>query len=106
MRAKEFYTKEWHFTIASAKGNQKAGEIQGQIRQHSRLIQLPGVKQIGIHANEMDCDMAGYQQARYDGIANDMNRALVEVANEMESTLGSADRKKEVVERGTLEDLY
>ena len=37
-----------NFTTAIAKGNHKAGEIQGQTRQHSRLINLLGVKQICI----------------------------------------------------------
>merc|ERR1712066_720005 len=35
-----------NFTTAIAKGNHKAGEIQGQTRQHSRLINLLGVKQM------------------------------------------------------------
>jgi elongation factor 1-alpha len=33
-----------NFTTAIARGNHKAGEIQGQTRQHSRLINLLGVK--------------------------------------------------------------
>merc|ERR1712187_466508 len=37
-----------NFTTAIARGNHKAGEIQGQTRQHSRLINLLGVKQICI----------------------------------------------------------
>ena len=52
-----------NFTTAIAKGNHKAGEIQGQTRQHSRLINLLGVKQICIGVNKMDCDTAGYKQA-------------------------------------------
>merc|ERR1712238_422850 len=43
-----------NFTTAIAKGNHKAGEIQGQTRQHSRLINLLGVKQIAIGVNKMD----------------------------------------------------
>ena len=58
-----------NFTTAIAKGDQKAGEIQGQTRQHSRLINLLGVKQICIGLNKMDCDTAGYQTERYDVIA-------------------------------------
>merc|ERR1711972_626266 len=42
-----------NFTTAIARGNHKAGEIQGQTRQHSRLINLLGVKQIGIGINKM-----------------------------------------------------
>merc|ERR1712079_89577 len=59
-----------NFTTAIAKGNHKAGEIQGQTRQHSRLINRLGV-------NKMDCDTAGYKQARCDEIANEMKSMLV-----------------------------
>ena len=44
-----------NFTTAIQRGNHKAGEVQGQTRQHSRLINLLGVKQIVIGVN-MDCD--------------------------------------------------
>ena len=44
-----------NFTIAIAKRNHKVGEIQGQTHQHSRLINLLGVKQIAIGCNKMDC---------------------------------------------------
>merc|ERR1711972_1109345 len=68
-----------NFTTAIAKGNHKAGEIQGQTRQHSRLINLLGVKQIAIGVNKMDCDTAAYKQGRYDEIANEMKSMLVKV---------------------------
>jgi len=68
-----------NFTTAIAKGNHKAGEIQGQTRQHSRLINLLGVKQIAIGVNKMDCDTAAYKQARYEEIANEMKSMLVKV---------------------------
>ena len=79
-----------NFTTAIAKGNHKAGEIQGQTRQHSRLINLLGVKQIAIGVNKMDCDTAAYKQSRYDEIANEMKSMLVKVG-----------WKKEQVEGGT-----
>merc|ERR1711874_627502 len=60
-------------------GNHKAGEIQGQTRQHSRLINLLGVKQIAIGVNKMDCDTAAYKQSRYDEIANEMKSMGVKV---------------------------
>ena len=41
-----------NFTTAVANGNHKAGEIQGQTRQHSRLINLLGVKQFAIGVNK------------------------------------------------------
>merc|ERR1711904_358491 len=78
-----------NFTTAIAKGNHKAGEIQGQTRQHSRLINLLGVKQICVGCNKMDCDTAGYKQARYD-----------EVSNEMRSMLVKVGWKKDMVEKG------
>ena len=53
-----------NFTTAIQRGNHKAGEIQGQTRQHSRLINLLGVKQLCIGVNKMDCDTAGYKKDR------------------------------------------
>ena len=57
---------EGNFTTAIAKDNQRAVVIQGQTYQHPRLISLLGVKQICIGVDRMDCDTAGYEQARYD----------------------------------------
>jgi len=68
-----------NFTTAIQKGNHKAGEIQGQTRQHSRLINLLGVKQIVIGVNKMDCDVAAYKKSRYDEIANEMKNMLQKV---------------------------
>merc|ERR1712188_258236 len=68
-----------NFTTAIAKGNHKAGEIQGQTRQHARLINLLGVKQLGVGVNKMDCEVAGYKKDRYDEIANEMKSMLVKV---------------------------
>jgi len=68
-----------NFTTAIAKGNHKAGEIQGQTRQHSRLINLLGVKQIAIGCNKMDCDTAGYKKSRFDEVSNEMKSMLVKV---------------------------
>merc|ERR1712144_75579 len=66
-----------NFTTAIAKGNPKAGEVMGQTRQHSLLINLLGVKQITIGVNKMDCDTAGYKQSRYEEIANEMKSMSV-----------------------------
>jgi len=79
-----------NFTTAIAKGNHKAGEIQGQTRQHSRLINLLGVKQIGIGVNKMDCDVAGYKKDRYD-----------EISNEMKNMLQKVGWKKEFIDKNT-----
>jgi len=68
-----------NFTTAIQKGDHKAGEIQGQTRQHARLINLLGVKQLIIGVNKMDSDTAGYKQERYNEIANEMKHMLVRV---------------------------
>merc|ERR1711869_115665 len=48
-----------NFTTAIQKGDHKAGQVQGQTRQHARLINLLGVKQLIIGVNKMDTDTAG-----------------------------------------------
>jgi elongation factor 1-alpha len=68
-----------NFTTAIQKGNHKAGEVQGQTRQHARLINLLGVKQLLIGVNKMDCDTAGYKKDRYDEIAAEMKNMLMKV---------------------------
>jgi elongation factor 1-alpha len=65
-----------NFTAAIAKGNHKQGEVQGQTRQHARLINLLGVKQLIVGINKMDCDTAAYKEARYKEIRAEMERML------------------------------
>ena len=43
----------------------KEGEIQGQIRQHSRLINTLGVRQTRISVNRIECGAAGCAQEKY-----------------------------------------
>jgi elongation factor 1-alpha len=68
-----------NFTTAIAKGNHKQGIVQGQTRQHARLINLLGVKQVVIGVNKMDCDVAKYSKTRYDEIADEMKLMLSRV---------------------------
>ena len=68
-----------NFTTAIQKGNHKAGEVQGQTRQHARLINLLGVKQLIVGINKMDCDTAGYKESRYEEIRNEMKNMLIKV---------------------------
>ena len=68
-----------NFTAAIAKGNHKAGEIQGQTRQHARLINLLGVKQLIVGVNKMDSDVAKYSKKRYDEVANEVKNCLLKV---------------------------
>uniref|UniRef100_A0A7S0ZEN4 Tr-type G domain-containing protein n=1 Tax=Timspurckia oligopyrenoides TaxID=708627 RepID=A0A7S0ZEN4_9RHOD len=68
-----------NFTTAIAKGDHKAGIVQGQTRQHARLLNLLGVKQLIVGVNKMDCDMAKYSKERYDECANEAKNMLVRV---------------------------
>ena len=45
-------------TTADARGYHSVGKVQGQTRQHSRLINLLGMKQTYTDENKMDCDTA------------------------------------------------
>jgi len=68
-----------NFTTSIARGDHKAGEVQGQTRQHAVLINLLGVKQLLVGVNKMDCDVAKYTQARYEEIRNEMKEMLVKI---------------------------
>jgi len=68
-----------NFVTAIQKGNHKAGEVQGQTRQHARLINLLGVKQLVVGVNKMDTNdgtNGTYSEARYTEISTEMNRML------------------------------
>jgi elongation factor 1-alpha len=68
-----------NFTTSIQKGNHKAGQVQGQTRQHARLINLLGVKQLVIGVNKMDCDVAGYKESRYTEIKDEITSVLQKV---------------------------
>lgn len=78
-----------NFATAIAKGDPKAGEIQGQTRQHARLINLLGVKQVIICVNKMDSDTAGYKQDRFEEIKNEMVDMLSKVGYKKDSILST-----------------
>jgi len=79
-----------NFTAAIAKGNHKAGEVQGQTRQHALLINLLGVKQLIVGINKMDCDTAKYGIERYK-----------ECSDEAIDMLKKVGWKKEFVDKST-----
>jgi len=69
-----------NFTTAIQKGDHKAGEVQGQTRQHARLINLLGVKQVIIGINKMDACMGGpFNEARYIEIRDEMKNMMIRV---------------------------
>ena len=69
-----------NFTTAIQKGDHKAGEVQGQTRQHARLINLLGVKQLICGANKMDAAIGGaYSESRFNEIRDEMKNMLARV---------------------------
>merc|ERR1740138_1694091 len=55
------------FEKAVAKGNRATGEIEGQTRQHSRLINLLGVEKVIVGINKMDnTSPTPYLQSRFE----------------------------------------
>jgi len=68
-----------NFTTAIQRGNHKQGLVQGQTRQHARLLNLLGVKQIIVGINKMDCDVAKYSEARYTEIKDEMVNTMKKV---------------------------
>jgi elongation factor 1-alpha len=68
-----------NFGTSIARGSHKAGEVQGQTRQHARLLNLLGTKQLIVGVNKMDSDVAKYTQERYEEIANEMRSMLIAV---------------------------
>merc|ERR1711916_77445 len=77
-----------NFTTAIQKGNHKQGLVQGQTRQHARLLNLLGVKQLIVGVNKMDCDTADYSKERFD-----------EIVAEMKLTLQRVGWKKDFIEK-------
>jgi len=78
-----------NFTTSIQKGNHKTGQVQGQTRQHARLINLLGVKQLIIGVNKMDCDVAGYKESRYNEIRDEMINMLPKVGWKKAFIMGS-----------------
>lgn len=67
------------FTVAIQKGDPRANEIQGQTRQHARLLNLLGVKHLIVGVNKMDSDLAGYKEERYKEVCDEMKNMLLRV---------------------------
>jgi elongation factor 1-alpha len=63
--------------------------VQGQTRQHARLINLLGVKQLIIGINKMDCDVAKYSEARFSEIKEEMISMLVKTGWKKDFVLDS-----------------
>jgi elongation factor 1-alpha len=76
------------FGIAIQKGDPKANEIQGQTRQHARLLNLLGIKHLIVGVNKMDSETAGYKEERF-----------IEVRDEMKNMLQRVGWKKDFIDK-------
>jgi elongation factor 1-alpha len=74
-----------NFATAIAKGDHKSGEVQGQTRQHARLLNLLGVKQIIVCINKMDEKTVNYSKERYEEVRNEMTDMLSKVGYKKET---------------------
>jgi len=67
------------FGVSIQKGDRKEGTVQGQTRQHARLLNLLGVKQLIVLINKMDADLALYKEERYNEVRDEMKDMLLKV---------------------------
>jgi elongation factor 1-alpha len=65
------------WTVAIQRGDHKKNQVQGQTRQHARLINLLGCKQLIVGVNKMDAD--GYSEEKFKEIHDEMKNMLVRV---------------------------
>jgi elongation factor 1-alpha len=62
------------FEKAIAKGNHKTGEVQGQTRQHARLLNLLGVNQLIVGINKMDS--CNWSEERFNEISEELKKMI------------------------------
>jgi len=67
------------FETSIQKGNHKKGEVQGQTRQHARLLHLLGVEQIICGINKMDDKSVGYSHERFKEIKSEVQKMLTKI---------------------------
>lgn len=68
------------FIASIAKGDHKTGEVPGQTRNHARLLNLLGIRQLVVGINKMDSEVDGatYSEKRYQEIATEVRRILAQ----------------------------
>jgi len=67
------------FEVSIQKGNHKKQEVQGQTRQHARLLHLLGVEQVLVGINKMDDKSVNYSKERYDEIKSEVGKMLTKI---------------------------
>ena len=67
------------FEQTIAKEDRKAGVMEGQTRQHARLLNLLGIQQLIVGVNKMDAPEVNYNEDRYIEIRDEIQRMLSKV---------------------------
>jgi len=68
------------FETSIQKGNHKKGEVQGQTRQHARLLHLLGVEQVIVGVNKMDSTKPKpYSEDRFKEINKEVKKMLTKI---------------------------
>merc|ERR1712005_102046 len=67
------------FETSIQKGDHKKSEVQGQTRQHARLLHLLGVEQIIVGVNKMDDKSVNYSEERYKEITDEVRKMLTKI---------------------------
>ena len=67
------------FEETIAKPDRKTGVMEGQTRQHARLLNLLGVEQLIVGINKMDAKEVNYSEDRYIEIRDEIQRMLSKV---------------------------
>ena len=62
-----------------AKPDRKAGVIEGQTRQHARILNLLGVEQLIVGVNKMDAKGVDYSEARFNEIRDNTRHMLEKI---------------------------
>src|SRR4051794_22382426 len=79
---------EGGFTTAIAVGDHASKEVQGQTRQHARLLNLLGVKQLIVGVNKMDDGTVQWSEARFNEVRDEMRNMLIKVGWQKEFVEG------------------
>jgi len=67
------------FETSIQKGNHKKSEVQGQTRQHARLLHLLGVEQVIVGINKMDEKSVNYSKDRFIEIKDEVSKMLSKI---------------------------
>eukprot|EP01083_Nonionella_stella_P161908 530878_1 len=67
------------FESSIASANHKKGQVEGQTRQHARLLNLYGIDKIIVCINKMDDGIVKYSQSRFNEIRDEVYKMLKKI---------------------------